>query len=428
MSKMFAVIGAGFGDEGKGTTTAWLAKKHSANLIARNNGGAQAGHTVINNGVRHVFSSFGAGTLCDLDEPKTKTMTYLGKNFILNTAMFSKEHDELQAKLNKELAPVYIHQQAKVTTIFDVAINRIAESIRRKKHGSVGLGINETVTRSEHPDFTITADMVCGGQRTRLVSVLNNIQHNRIKDRVEKSIALEFEIYENASDDVRAIYDSILSGNVCCETLADKMIQEMSHDCVHLYTGNNLLFASNANGVAIYEGAQGLALDETLGDYPHVTRSKTGLISAVLAAYDLGIKTIQPVYVTRCYATRHGEGYLHREGEKISNEENIVDLTNVPNQFQGTMRFAPLNVSNLNYYIVKDIQRAEAVAEHLGVEILDRQMVITCLDQVGDTHMSLPTGDRLVKKEQIVDVVSTWTRSKVIAVGHGPQISDIKEV
>jgi adenylosuccinate synthase len=58
-----AVLGAGFGDEGKGLVTDWLCRSCAKPLVIRFCGGQQAGHTVAANGLRHVFSNFGAGTL-----------------------------------------------------------------------------------------------------------------------------------------------------------------------------------------------------------------------------------------------------------------------------------------------------------------------------------------------------------------------------
>jgi adenylosuccinate synthase len=81
--KGFAVIGAFFGDEGKGLMTDYLANKLGKNtLVIRYNGGAQAGHTVATTcGRRHVFKHFGSG--CFLEAP-----SYLSEFFICNPILF----------------------------------------------------------------------------------------------------------------------------------------------------------------------------------------------------------------------------------------------------------------------------------------------------------------------------------------------------
>src|SRR5574343_932195 len=58
-----ACIGLGFGDEGKGITVDYLASQSPDSLVVRYSGGQQAGHTVCLNGIRHVFSNFGSGSL-----------------------------------------------------------------------------------------------------------------------------------------------------------------------------------------------------------------------------------------------------------------------------------------------------------------------------------------------------------------------------
>jgi adenylosuccinate synthase len=58
------IIGLGFGDEGKGITTDYLCSQYpDGSIVVRFSGGQQAGHTVIHNGIKHVHSNFGSGTL-----------------------------------------------------------------------------------------------------------------------------------------------------------------------------------------------------------------------------------------------------------------------------------------------------------------------------------------------------------------------------
>ena len=86
MTNIIAVIGAGYGDEGKGLFTDYFANQHNDSIICRSNGGAQAGHTVVTpNGIRHVFSHLGAGSFSD--KP-----TFLSEHFICNPLLFKKEY------------------------------------------------------------------------------------------------------------------------------------------------------------------------------------------------------------------------------------------------------------------------------------------------------------------------------------------------
>ena len=88
-----SVIGANYGDEGKGLVTDALADEamntYGNCLVICNNGGAQRSHTVVlEDGTRHAFSHFGSGTFRRAD-------TYLSEYFILNPIIFRKEFEEL---------------------------------------------------------------------------------------------------------------------------------------------------------------------------------------------------------------------------------------------------------------------------------------------------------------------------------------------
>src|SRR5262249_4576381 len=146
-----AVIGANFGDEGKGLITDFLAAKDPANtMVIRFNGGAQAGHTVVTPaGRRHVFHHFGAGSLAG-------ARTFLSRFFIVNPFLWYKERQELPELTE----PMAVDRRAMLTTPYDMLINQEAERFRgRQRHGSCGIGINETVERCGGEFATHVADI-----------------------------------------------------------------------------------------------------------------------------------------------------------------------------------------------------------------------------------------------------------------------------
>jgi len=63
MVRAYAIAGLGYGDEGKGTTVDYLAKKIGAKVVARYNGGPQAAHHVVRDEAVHCFSQFGSGSV-----------------------------------------------------------------------------------------------------------------------------------------------------------------------------------------------------------------------------------------------------------------------------------------------------------------------------------------------------------------------------
>ena len=141
MKNVKIVIGANFGDEGKGLMTDYFTSGPD-DIVVLSNGGAQRGHTVSKpDGTRHVFHHFGSGTF-------NGASTYFPKEFILNPIIFRQEYEEL---LNIGYIPtVYGGAGCMTTTPWDMLANQIIESSRGKdKHGSCGMGIYETIQREK---------------------------------------------------------------------------------------------------------------------------------------------------------------------------------------------------------------------------------------------------------------------------------------
>src|SRR6478736_1642500 len=133
------VVGIGFGDEGKGITTDFLARKSTVpTLNVRFNGGQQAGHTVVIGKERHTYATFGSGTGRGLPTFLSEYCTFYPPNAL----------NEYNILIDKGLKPsLYIHPLAKLTTYWDVAWGRLRERIYN--HGSCGIGIGATMMRHE---------------------------------------------------------------------------------------------------------------------------------------------------------------------------------------------------------------------------------------------------------------------------------------
>jgi len=152
--KISIVLGAGFGDEGKGKVTNFLSKSNPAkSLVIRFNGGHQAGHTVVHNGTRHVFSSFGSGTL-------NGTPTFWSKYCTIFPSALLKEFEDLKVKGANPV--LYVDPMVMITTPFDISHNRYEDGINA--HGSVGSGFGKTVERHEtleHSHRIFAKDLGC---------------------------------------------------------------------------------------------------------------------------------------------------------------------------------------------------------------------------------------------------------------------------
>ena len=145
MTDIKIVVGANFGDEGKGLMTDYFSNQAIQNnkrcIVVLSNGGAQRGHTVdLLGGVSHMFRHFGAGTFAGAD-------TYYPQQFIINPMEFNMEFEDLVN--NYHIIPrAYSSRICMWSTPFDMMVNQIVEEDRDdKRHGSCGMGIWETVYR-----------------------------------------------------------------------------------------------------------------------------------------------------------------------------------------------------------------------------------------------------------------------------------------
>jgi adenylosuccinate synthase len=400
MRKAFVVIGAGFGDEGKGLITDYLARQVANPLVVRFNGGGQAGHTVVDGERHHIFGHVGAGSFAGAS-------TYLSKNFIVNPLLAERE---LRALWDKGVRRSYVdvHPEAQVTTIYDMAINTLVELARgNNRHGSCGLGINETVTRGEKVGrLTVGALQVMSD--ARLHEVLKAIAEVWVPQRLA-----QFNLFNG---DVKAAQRSCQFIEVLTDHRYHHHAEALRRATVEwCYVGVPAL----TNESIIMEGAQGLRLDEFLGKFPHVTRSVTGLPYAWQAAAELDVTELQPIYVTRCYTTRHGAGPLPYEGEFIT-DRDLWDTTNVFNPWQGQLRYAPLDVDALNEFIDRDLERSHNTRKPL--------LAVTCLDQLGGGvrvivnrkhHLVQTAGDLVALLEREVNL-------KVALTSFGPSAQDVR--
>lgn len=375
MAKYRAVIGAGFGDEGKGRLTSLLASSsfstEKTKLVVRFNGGAQAGHTVkTNDGRTHVFSHIGSGSFSRAD-------TYLAPEFICNPIFFNSEYHVL----NLTNIRVYVDVECRITTYWDILINKLVEQHRgHARHGSCGLGINETIVRNENTEFKFSIFEQYTNKNEKYIKELcDRICKKWVPYRLNQ-LGININDYPNE----KVLLENY--NNVNRRYAADCMA--MINKLIVVNMQSDLLF--NMYDSVIFEGAQGLMLDQDIGIFPHVTRSNTGLTNILSLFSD----SLDVYYVTRCYTTRHGAGPLdHSQDDPLYNER---DQTNVYNESQGSIRYSPLNFDLLKYAINSDlfgkgnpITNLKPKNNHFYKNSIKINVhgAMTCLDQIGDNQI-----------------------------------------
>ena len=317
---IYAVIGANYGDEGKGYTVAHLCMKHlnkgENTLVVRHNGGAQAGHTVDLDNTRFVFHQIGAGAIYNADTFWAKTMTP-------DPFLLIKEVLDFKAEFGR-VPKIYADAETKIVIPFDALINQEKENNRGKnRHGSCGMGLWEAELRNK-AGYGITLREIAAMSTTDLAKRLSDIFDKYVLKRAkELNILTE-----------RLLLDVY--------TIASKIKMAMS--VIYLiHTDRIKEFISGYKNI-VFETGQGLALDCAREDlWPHVTSSHTDLTNPLALCEKWETKLDEVVYVTRTYATRHGAGPFpaHRENLKFE------DKTNIPNPWQGTMRFGYLDIEKM---------------------------------------------------------------------------------
>lgn len=342
------VIGANFGDEGKGLMTDYFCHQSTLRgekcLVVLHNGGAQRGHTVVTpDGNRHVFHHFGSGTLVGAD-------TYLSEEFVLNPMIFRQEWEELESM--KAIPKVYVNHTCRVTTPFDMILNQIIEESRdNARHGSCGMGIHETMIRDvcNYP-IEMWFDSSDEAKRYYLKEIRNYLSERLLDFGINK-----------IPDNWKEIVNSDL--------LIENFISELN------FMGRNISirfdrFIEYYDCVA-FENGQGLLLDQNnTAYYPHLTPSNTGIKNSLKIIAEMRCKPdIEVCYVTRTYLTRHGAGRLDGECDKQEINPDMQDLTNVPNLHQGTLRYAKLIEKSLEERILKDFEPARKYGAKLSLAI-----------------------------------------------------------
>ncbi|MFL5381492.1 MAG: adenylosuccinate synthetase [Longimicrobiaceae bacterium] len=394
------VIGSSFGDEGKGLLTDYFARTYGGEgvLVVRFNGGAQAGHTVVADGdVRHVFSHFGAGSLAGAD-------TLLSRRFIANPIVFQREHRELE---HLGVSPrVSVDPRALVTTPYDMLINEMVETSRgAARHGSVGLGINETVTRSGVPGFQLPVGRAARDPGAA-AATLRSIRDAWVPRRVA-ALGIEAEYARRRE---------LISGEALLESwlaVLDEFLRR-----IEVRVDRNVLAEHES---VVFEGAQGLALDQVRGAFPHVTRSHTGVRNVVEMLRELPPAELFVTYATRGYLTRHGAGPL--QGELPDRPfPGVYDLTNVPHAFQGRLRYALLDVAALHARVTEDFRDTESLGWRPGIQI---GVAVTCLDQLPEAARWTCDGTPVAgSPEDLVDEVARLLPGELF-VSRGPRAGDV---
>jgi len=358
--KAFVVTGLGYGDEGKGTTTHWLSSRYKAHTVIRT-GGPQALHRVVyENGKEHAFSQFGSGTF-------RGAATHLSKHMVIDPHAILKEGEVLayERGIRGVFEWLTIHEDALVITPFQAIACRLRELMRgENRHGSVGIGVGETVLDAEVPgDGAIRAKDL---DKPYLREKLQAIQRRKLaefEELADRASLIPADMRERVRSEIAELTDpDTVQWAVERFTELAKRVRIVDTD----YVARQIL---GPEGTVIFEGSQGVLLDRWHGFHPYTTKVRTvpeiALSLLDECGYDGEVKSFG---VLRAYHTRHGAGPFVSESPALT--KKLPDLMNKTHPWQGDFRIGHFDAVAARYAI-----------EASGKESIDG-LIVTCLDRI----------------------------------------------
>jgi len=290
MGKNRAVLGCQWGDEGKGKIVDLLAAE--ADIIARFQGGANAGHTIVVGESKYVLHLIPSGII----QPGKRC--YVGNGVVLDPFGFEEELKFLREKNIAYAGRLFVSPAANLVLPYHKLIDAVEE--RARGTGSIG-----TTMRGIGPAYV---DKVA----RHGIRVADLFAPERLKKRLEYQRTIKAR-YLEGSDDERADLDRTYQRLLQWAELIRPMVVDVSYHLNQAYKEGRTI---------LYEGAQGSLLDVDLGTYPFATSSNT-TIGGVLTGLGIGPRMIDEVVgVVKAYTTRVGAGpfpteLIDDDGEKL---------------------------------------------------------------------------------------------------------------
>ena len=274
----FVVLGAQWGDEGKGKMTDYLAEE--AEVIVRFQGGNNAGHTVEVGDKQYKLHLIPSGILHD------NKLNIIGNGVVVDPKALFTEIDYLE-KEGVKVTPnkLIVSDRAHVIMPYHKILDNLKEKARGKNDiGTTGKGIG--------PCYTDKFER-CG------IRICDLIDEEVFKEKLKENIETKNKYIVNVLSGEELNYDEILKEYL---ELAERLKPYVQDTSVRLYD------EIKENKTVLFEGAQGMLLDIDYGTYPYVTSSNT-TACGVASGSGIGPTMItNAVGIAKAYTTRVGKG------------------------------------------------------------------------------------------------------------------------
>jgi adenylosuccinate synthase len=287
-----AVLGAQWGDEGKGKATDLLATSETIDYVVRTSGGHNAGHTIVIDGEKFATHLLPTGILTP------GCTAVIGNGVVVSPEQLFNELDSL-AQRRPELGSLVVSANAHVIASYHSTIDKVTERfLGANKIGTTGRGIGPAYADKVNRLGIRIADLFDEG-----------ILRKKVEGSLEAKNHLLAKVYNRRAIEVDVVVEELLG-------YADRLRPLVAD------TGLLLNRALDDGKTVLFEGAQATMLDVDHGTYPFVTSSNAAA-GGVCTGSGVGPTRIDRVIgVIKAYTTRVGSGPFPTElfdadGEKL---------------------------------------------------------------------------------------------------------------
>jgi adenylosuccinate synthase len=374
MAHVILLAGLGFGDEGKGSMVDHYARTvkvgtPSSTLVVRYNGGAQAAHNVVTpDGKHHTFAQFGSATLAG-------AKTHLSRHMLIEPLSMMREAEHLRdLGVIDPFAKMTIEGEALVTNVYHILANRMRDALRGDgRHGSCGLGVGETVADAlDQPNLALRAKDL--------------FDETALRWKLEASFDRKREEFSDAPKELRGRFP-ILFDALAIDHIVDRYTAFAHHlGETGIVYSDFLRSRLREDVTVIFEGAQGVLLDQDYGFFPHSTRSDTTFGNALNLLEGFNGSVVK-VGVLRGYHTRHGAGPLPTEFNALALHDAVpmYDVHNQHNEWQQDFRVGHFDmvlakyaldvIGGVDELVLTNLDRLTAPKICVGYRLADSTLV-----------------------------------------------------
>lgn len=376
------VVGAQWGDEGKGKIVDVLAEK--SDYVVRYQGGANAGHTLVVKGQKTILHLIPSGIL----HPETTCI--IAPGCVVDIEILLIEIAKLkEAGLLKNDKQLIVSEMATIILPFHKVLDKAREqSLANSKIGTTGKGIGPAYEDRASRRSILLGDLF--HPETLAAKLELNLK--------EKNVILK-ELYGEKPFEVA---DVLAQAKVWAEALAPYRAKD---------TGLLVYKALNSRKRVLLEGAQGTLLDVLHGTFPYVTSSST-LSASACTSIGIGPNQIAKVIgITKAYTTRVGSGPFPTElnneiGEKLRSEGHEFGSTTGRARRCGWIDLVALKYAiRINGITSLALMKLDILSTHKEIG------VCTAYKLNGEIITDFPTrAEDLEKVEPVYEMLPGWTQ------------------